>query len=218
MRIVIAGGHGQIALLLEARLSVDGHTVQGLLRRPDGADDLVAAGAEPVVFDLESATAESLAEVIRGADAVVFAAGAGAGSSAERKYTVDLGGSVLLADAAELAGVRRFVQISSMGAGAPAAPGSDATWVAYIDAKTKAEDDLRRRDLDWTIIRPGGLVNTPGLGLVHLVPHTGRGTVPRVDVANVLAEVIEQHAAVHQTLELVSGSTPIFQAVEAWKG
>jgi uncharacterized protein YbjT (DUF2867 family) len=218
MRIVIAGGHGQIALLLEARLSADGHTVQGLLRRPDGADDLVAAGAEPVVFDLESATAEALAEVIRGADAVVFAAGAGAGSTAERKYTVDLGGSVLLAEAAELAGVRRFVQVSSMGAGAPAAPGSDSIWVAYLDAKTKAEDDLRGRDLDWTIIRPGGLVDTPGLGLVHLVTTTGRGTVPRADVADVLAEVIEQRAGIHQTLELVSGSTPISQAVEAWKG
>lgn len=218
MRIVIAGGHGQIALLLEARLSSDGHTVQGLLRRPDGADELTAAGAEPVVFDLESATAESLAEVIRGADAVVFAAGAGPGSSAERKYTVDFGGSVLLADAAEQAGVRRFVQISSMGAGAPAAPGSDPTWMAYLDAKTKAEDDLRPRDLDWTIVRPGGLVNTPGLGLVHLVPHTGRGTIPRADVADVLAEFLEQGAGVHQTLELVSGSTPISQAVEAWKG
>jgi uncharacterized protein YbjT (DUF2867 family) len=218
MRIVIAGGHGQIALYLENRLSADGHTVQGLLRRPDGADDLVAAGAEPVVFDLENATAEALAAVISGADAVVFAAGAGPGSTTERKYTVDLGGSVLLADAATLAGVRRFVQISSRGAGAPAAPDSDATWVAYLDAKTKAEDDLRRRDLDWTIIRPGGLLNTPGLGLVHLVPSTGGGTIPRIDVANVLAELLEQGAAVGKTLELVSGSTPIPEAVEAWKG
>jgi uncharacterized protein YbjT (DUF2867 family) len=149
---------------------------------------------------------------------VVFAAGAGAGSTAERKYRVDLGGSVLLADAAELAGVRRFVQISSMGAGAPAPADSDPIWVAYLDAKTKAEDDLRRRDLDWTVVRPGGLLNTPGLGLVHLVPNTGRGTIPRVDVADVLAEVIEQRAGIRQTLELVSGSTPIPQAVEAWKG
>ncbi|GAA2054651.1 SDR family oxidoreductase [Catenulispora yoronensis] len=216
-RIVIAGGHGQIALLLAARLSADGHTVQGLLRRPDGADDLVAAGAEPVVLDLERASAQELAEVIRGADAVVFAAGAGPGSSAERKYAVDLGGSVLLADAAELAGVPRFVQVSSMGAGAPAADDSDPVWVAYLDAKTKAEDDLRRRDLDWTIVRPGGLLNTPGLGLVHLAAHTGRGTVPRADVADVLAELIEQGTASRQTLELVSGSVPIFSAVQAWK-
>ena len=111
-RIVIAGGHGQIALLLQARLSAAGHSVQGLIRRPEGAGDLVAAGAEPVVFDLEKASAPELADVIRGADAVVFAAGAGPGSPAERKYTVDLGGSVLLADAAESAGVRRFVQVS----------------------------------------------------------------------------------------------------------
>src|SRR3954468_8996147 len=143
MRIAIVGGHGQIALLLASRLAADGHTVQALLRRPDGADDVEAAGAEPVVFDLESATAEELAEVIRGADALVFAAGAGPGSSVERKYTVDLGGSVLSAAAAERAGVRQFVQVSSINAGAPAAPGSDPVWTAYLDAKTKAEDDLR---------------------------------------------------------------------------
>lgn len=217
-RIVIAGGHGQIALLLEARLSAAGHTVQGLLRRPDGAEDLVAAGAEPVILDLEQATAQEVADVIRGAYAVVFAAGAGPGSSAERKYTVDLGGSVLLADAAELAGVRRFVQVSSMGASTPAAPGSDATWTAYLDAKTKAETDLRRRDLDWTIVRPGGLLNVPGLGLVDLAPHTNGGTVPRADVAHVLAEILDQGAALGQTLELVSGAVPIPQAVQAWKG
>ena len=111
-----------------------------------------------------------------------------------------------------------LLQVSSMGAGAPAAPGSDPIWVAYLDAKTKAEDDLRPRDLDWTIVRPGGLSNTPGLGLVHLVPHTGRGTVPRADVANVLAELLEQRAGLQQTLELVSGPTPISQAVAAWKG
>ncbi|MFL6117400.1 MAG: SDR family oxidoreductase [Catenulispora sp.] len=218
MRIVIAGGHGQIALVLATRLTAGGHTVQSLLRRPDGADDVTAAGAEPVLFDLENGTAEELAEVIRDADAVVFAAGAGPGSSVERKYTVDLGGSVLLADAAEGAGVGRFVQVWSMGAGAPAARGSDPVWVAYLDAKTKAEDDLRSRALDWTIVRPGGLLNTGALGLVDLAPHTGRGTVPRADVAEVLAELLEQHAAGRQTLELVSGSTPIPAAVEAWKG
>ncbi|NUR63025.1 MAG: SDR family oxidoreductase [Catenulispora sp.] len=216
-RIVIAGGHGQIALQLAARLSAAGHIVQGLIRRPDGAGDLVAAGAEPVLFDLEKATAQELAAVIRGADAVVFAAGAGAGSGVERKYTVDLGGSVLLADAAELAGVRRFVQVSSMGAGAPAAPGSEPVWAAYLDAKTKAEDDLRRRDLDWTILRPGSLLNAPALGQVDLAPHTTRGTVPRADVAHVLAELLDQGAALQQTLELVSGAVPVFQAVQAWK-
>jgi len=218
MRIVIAGGHGKIALLLAARLSGDEHVVQGLLRRPDGADDVVAAGAEPVEFDLENGTAVELAEVIRGADGVVFAAGAGPGSTVERKYTVDFGGSVLLAEAAELAGVRRFVQVSSMGAGAAAAPGSDAIWTAYLDAKTKAEDDLRRRDLDWTIIRPGRLLDAPGLGKVHLAPSTGGGSVPRADVADVLAELLVQRSVIHQTLELVSGASPILQAVAGWKG
>ena len=218
MRIVIAGGHGQIALLLETRLSAGGHTVQGLLRRPDGADDLVAAGAEPVVFDLESATADSLAEVIRGADAVVFAAGAGPGSGAVRKDTVDRGAAVLLAQACELAGVRRYVMVSSMGAdtGAAGLPdGADEVFAAYLDAKKAADDDLRTRDLDWTILRPGALTMASGSGHVRLAEKTGRGEVPREDVAAVLLALLDEPRTAGLTLELIGGDTPIPEAVAA---
>ena len=216
-RIVIAGGHGKIALLLAPRLNAEGVRVQGLIRDPEQAADLMAAGAEPLVFDLEHASAPPLALLIDGADAVLFAAGAGPGSTAERKYTVDRDGSVLLADAAQTAGVRRFVQISAMGIGSPVADGADPVWKAYIDAKTQAEDDLKPRDLDWTILRPGGLLDDPGLGTVTLAEQVTRGTVPRADVASVLAGLLLEGAAVRRTLELVSGPTPIPDAVLAWK-
>src|SRR4051794_41919015 len=106
MRIVIAGGHGQIALRLERLLSARGAEVAGIVRKPEQAGDLLAAGAEPVVCDLESASVDDVAKHLEGADAVVFAAGAGPGSGAARKETVDRGASVLFADAAERAGVR----------------------------------------------------------------------------------------------------------------
>jgi nucleoside-diphosphate-sugar epimerase len=187
MRIVIAGGHGKIALLLERLLAERGDQAVGLIRNPDHSAELRQADAEAVVCDLEAASADDVAGLLSGADAVVFAAGAGPGSGALRKDSVDRAASVLLADAAGRAGVRRFVQVSSMGAGSPPRPGTDEVWAAYITAKTAAETDLSARDLDWTILRPGGLTDAPATGKVRLAPPpTDGGTVTRADVAAVI--------------------------------
>lgn len=216
MRIVIAGGHGKIALLLAETLAAAGHSVTSLIRNPDHAEDVAATGARPVVLDLERTDLPALVDALTGADAVVFAAGAGPGSGAARKYTVDKGGSVLLADAAEQAGVRRFVQISTMGAGQPPAPGTDEVWAAYIAAKTQAEDDLRARDLDWTILRPGRLLDTDATGLVTLSQYPiGRDSIARADVAAVLAALLSAPNTVRTTLALVAGDTPLADAVSA---
>ncbi|MEW9530207.1 SDR family oxidoreductase [Microbispora sp. NPDC049125] len=214
MRVVIAGGHGKIALRLERLLAARGDAPVGLIRNPDHAEDVRAAGAEAVVCDLERIGVEEVAKILLGAGAVVFAAGAGPGSGVARKFTVDEGASVLLADAAERAGVPRFIQISSMGAGAPPAPGGDEVWAAYITAKTAAEDDLRGRRLDWTILRPGGLTDDPGSGLVTLAdPPLPRGMVPRDDVAAVVAALLDVPDTRHRVFELIGGSVPIEEAV-----
>ncbi|MBF6300097.1 SDR family oxidoreductase [Nocardia amamiensis] len=214
MRVVIAGGHGKIALLLAPLLTADGHEVAALVRNPEHAPEVRAAGADPVVCDLEKVGSDDLADVVKGGDAAIFAAGAGPGSSVERKYTVDLGGSVRLAETAERTGVRRFLQISTMGAGRPPAPGTDEVWAAYVDAKTQAEDDVRGRDLDWTILRPGVLIDSPGAGLVTLAPPpVGRAKIPRADVAAVLAGLLPAAHTFGTTLELVSGDTPVSQAI-----
>jgi uncharacterized protein YbjT (DUF2867 family) len=216
MRVVIAGGHGKIALLLEHLLAGRGDQAVGLIRNPAHAADVRKAGAEGVVCDLETASADEVAMLLSGADAVVFAAGAGAGSGAPRKDSVDRAASVLMADAAERAGVRRFVQISSMGAGQPPRPGTDEVWAAYITAKTAAEDDLRSRDLDWTILRPGGLTDAPATGRIRLAaPTVPRGTISRADVAAVIAALLDEPGTRHQTLELVGGDSPVAAAVRS---
>jgi uncharacterized protein YbjT (DUF2867 family) len=217
MRIVIAGGHGQIALRLERLLAGRGDEVAGIIRRAEQADDLRAVGADPVVLDLESASVEEVAERLRGADAAVFAAGAGPGSGTGRKDTVDRGAAVLFADAAVLAGVRRFLIVSSMGAD----PGREGREVfdVYLRAKGEADAHVRSLDaLDWTILRPGALTDDPGTGLVRLEAHTGRGPVPREDVAAVLAELLDTPATSGLTLELVAGSTPVSVSVKSVAG
>ncbi|MFB4299413.1 NAD(P)H-binding protein [Actinomadura sp. NTSP31] len=218
MEIVIAGGHGQIALRLARLLAGRGDTVVSLIRNADHAADVRATGATPVVRDLEAASAGQVAGDLAGADAVVFAAGAGPGSGAARKDTVDRAAAVLMADAAEAAGVRGFVQVSAMGAGERPAPGRDDVWSAYIRAKGEAEDDLKARGgLDWLILRPGRLTDDPGTGLVALAePPIGHGAVTRDDVAAVIVALLDGLPDVrHRTLDLLNGDVPIAGAVAA---
>lgn len=217
MRIVIAGGHGQIALRLERLLAGRGDEVAGIIRKAEQGGDLREVGAEPVVLDLESASVEEVAERLRGADAAVFAAGAGPGSGVTRKDSVDKGAAVLFADAAVRAGVRRFVVVSSMGAD-PEHRG-DEVFDVYLRAKGEADAYVRAQNaLDWTILRPGALTDDPGTGLVRLEAHTGRGPVPRDDVAAVLAELVDTPATTGLTLELISGSAPVSVAVKSVAG
>ncbi|MFD8479307.1 SDR family oxidoreductase [Kitasatospora sp. NPDC059673] len=219
MRIVIAGGHGQIALRLERLLSARGDEVAGIVRRPEQAGDLLAAGAEPVVCDLELASVAEVARHLEGADAVVFAAGAGPGSGAARKDTVDRGACVLLADAAEAAGVRRFLVVSAMGADREPPAGTDPVFAAYLRAKAAADAEVRSRPgLDWTVLRPGHLTDEPGTGLVELTSSTGRGKVPRDDVAAVLVALLDEPGTAGLTLELTDGNSTVGEAVSALVG
>ncbi|WP_433720891.1 SDR family oxidoreductase [Actinoplanes sp. CA-051413] len=212
MDILVAGGHGKVALRLLGLLAAQGHTARGLIRSPDQAADLTALGAVPVIGDLEND--ETLNAYVQGADAVVFAAGAGPGSGAARKRTVDLGGAVKLADAARATGVRRYVMVSSIGADRPDSAGESMR--AYLQAKAEADDYVRASGLDFTIVRPGSLTDDPGTGLVRVSAELGnRGPVPRDDVAAVLAAVLTTPATIGTTFELFAGDTPIPEALAA---
>jgi len=201
--------------------------VIGLIRNEEQSADVLLDGAQPVLLDLENSSVDAVAAVLAGADAAVFAAGAGAGSGDARKSSVDLGASVLLADAAEAAGVRRFVQISSTGADlvrdGVTPEGVPADFVAYLRAKLGAEEDLVRRDLAWTIVRPGALTDDEPTGTVRLErtgpddsgavhPETA-GSIPRADVAAVLAELLRTGAGDRAVLHLISGPAPVAEAV-----
>lgn len=212
LTVVFAGGHGQIALLAQRRLAAEGHRPVGLIRTPEHAADLRGVGSTPVIFDLENQTAAELAEIVRGADALVFAAGAGAGSGPARKMTVDRAGAILLADAAELAGIRRYVVISAMAAD-DFVVGSEEVFQIYLRAKAEADEIVRSRDLDWSIVRPGGLTDAAATGSVHLAESTGRGQIPRDDVAEIVVRLLVDGSGVRRQFEAISGETPISRAL-----
>ena len=207
MHVVIAGGHGQIALLLERALADRGDRAVGLVRNPDHVADLKAAGAEAVVIDLERTDAATLATHLEGADAGVFAAGGGPNSGAARKETVDKGAAILLADAAEQAGVRRYVMVSAMGTDR-ADPTSGDVFQVYLRAKQAADDDVRARDLDWTVVKPGRLTDDAATGRIA-VGDLDRGEVTRADVAATLAAVLHTPSTAGRTFDLLGGDTPV---------
>ena len=212
MRVVVAGGHGQIALLLQRLLAEAGHEPVGIIRNPAQAGDLERLGSVALVRDLEQTPPAALAGDLRGADAVVFAAGGGPNSGAARKLTMDRDGAILLADAAEAAGIRRYLMVSALAAD-DHDPDSSDTFQIYLRAKSEADADLRARDLDWTVVRPGGLTDDPPTGQVTVGESTGRGTVPRADVAAVLAHLLDSGGGVRRQFELIGGRTPIAAAL-----
>jgi uncharacterized protein YbjT (DUF2867 family) len=214
MHVVIAGGHGKIALLLTQLLDERGDLVRSLVRNPDHLEEVAEAGAiEPILCDLEEDDADRIARAVGKADAVVFAAGAGPGSGDERKESMDYGGAVKLIEAAKENGIDRYVIVSSMGAD-PDREG-DETFDIYLRAKGKADAELVESGLCYTIVRPGHLTDDAGTGRVFAAESGEQGSIPRADVAAVIAAALSHRAARNKSFEVISGQTPIDTAVAA---
>ena len=213
-RIAIVGGHGKVALHLERLLAEAGHETTALIRNPDHADDVRAAGGNPVVADVEHLDVAALADLLRGHDAVVWSAGAGGGNPA-RTYAVDRDAAIASMTAAQQAGTRRYVMVSYFGAGPDHGVAEDNSFFPYAEAKAAADAHLRGTDLDWTILGPGSLTSDPPTGLIDTGSAAAGGTVSRADVAAVAAAVLDRPATVHRTIEFNNGLTPISAFLDA---
>ena len=214
MRVLVAGAHGKTARRLVRMLAEDGHQVRGLVRKVEQMPDVEADGAEPVLVDLEKEGVEgTIGLAVEGCEAVIFAAGAGPGSGAARKETMDYEGAVKLIIAAEERGARRYLMLSSMGAGDP--EGGSEAMRPYLRAKARADERLQDSGLDYTIIRPGGLTNDEGTGRIEASESLGRrGEISRDDVARTFAEALEMPNTYRKTFEIIGGETPIREALE----
>ena len=212
--IVIIGGHGKVALHLAKILSGRGDEALSVIRNPDHTDDVAAAGATPVVADIENLDTDALADLLDGHDGVVFTAGAGGGNPA-RTYAVDRDAAIRIIDAAGQAGVRRFVMVSYFGAGADHGVSEDNSFFAYAEAKAAADAHLRDSGLDWTILGPGPLTLDPATGRITVGPEAADGTVSREDVAQVVAATLADPSTIGRTIEFNNGDTPIAEAISS---
>jgi uncharacterized protein YbjT (DUF2867 family) len=216
MVVAIAGAHGKIGLRLTRLLAERGDRVLGIIRDPGQAGDLAVAGGEAVVRDLENDSAADVADGIAGADAIVFSAGAGPGSGAERKLTLDRDGAILMIEAAKLAGVRRYVIVSSTGA--DSSHEGDEVFDVYLRAKGEADEAVAASGLDHTIVRPGHLTDAAGTGRVRISESAQRGEVSRDDVAAVIAATLVEPATIGKTFELIAGEDQIEAALAKLAG
>ncbi|MFH8252407.1 SDR family oxidoreductase [Microbacterium sp. B2969] len=211
-RIMIFGGHGRVALLLEPLLAARGDTVTAVIRNPEHAAEVAATGATPLVADVESFDLEQLTNLVAGNDAVVWSAGAGGGNPS-RTYAVDRDAAIRSMDAAAAAGVRRYVMVSWLGSRADHGVPEDDSFFPYADAKLAADEHLRASDLDWTILGPGTLTLDPPTGRIAVDPD-GRGEVSRADVAAVVAAVFDDPAAtIGRTIRFGNGEVAIADAL-----
>lgn len=217
-RIAIVGGHGKIARLLIPDLISQGHEVVALARRDEQLEYLATLGAIPRRLDIEEASEDDFAAAFGRSEAVVFAAGGGADGNVERKRTVDLEGSLKSIAGARTSGAHRFVQISAMGVDNSVSDDAGEAWAAYVAAKRDADAALRASDLAWTIIRPGGLTDDDATGSVTLAPTVQRGSIPRADVAAVIAATLRIPRSAGHQWELITGHTPVDEAVREATG
>lgn len=210
-RVLIFGGHGKVALLLEPLLVAKGHTVTAVIRDAAHEEDVAATGAAPVVADVEILDLEHLTNLVSGNDVVVWSAGAGGGDPA-RTYAVDRDAAIRSMDAAAAADVRRYVMVSWIGSRGDHGVSPDNSFYAYADAKWAADQHLRASGLDWTILGPGTLTLGAPTGLIDVDPR-GSGEVARADVAAVIAAVIDDDSTIHRTIRFGSGDVPVAQAI-----
>jgi uncharacterized protein YbjT (DUF2867 family) len=215
MDVVIVGGHGKIALRLEQLLAKRGDRARGLIRNPEHAADLEARGAEAVICDVEAE--DDITEHVAGAAAVVFAAGAGPGSGTDRKRTVDYGGAVKLIEACKATGVSRYLMVSAISADRPDRWSEQMR--PYFEAKRDADEALVAAGLEHTIVRPGGLTDEPGTGLIEVgTPLERNGRIPRDDVAEALLACLDEPGSVRVAFDVLGGETPITEAVRSLGG
>jgi uncharacterized protein YbjT (DUF2867 family) len=212
MYVAVVGGHGKVAMRLLKLLAARGDRALGIVRKEEHVADLEQLGAEGAVVDIEVAEASELAEAIDGADAVVFAAGAGPGSGPERKQTVDFGGAVKLIEACKAKGIERYVIVSSIGA--HERPEGDG-FAIYLRAKHDADQALIESGLSYSVVRPGSLTDDPGTGKIDVATRLGRqGEIPRDDVAATLAATLIEPNTIDKVFELFEGETEITEALK----
>ncbi|ANG86320.1 NAD(P)H-binding protein [Microbacterium aurantiacum] len=210
-RVLLIGGHGKIALLLEPLLVDRGDTVTAVIRNPDHENDVAATGATPLVADVQSFDLDQLTNLVSGNDAVVWAAGAGGGDP-ERTRAVDRDAAIRSIDAAVAAGVRRYVMVSYFGAGPDHGVPEDDDFYAYAEAKAAADTHLRESRLDYTIVAPSSLTLDEPTGRIDVRAEES-GSVARADVAAVIAAVLADDRTIGRTISFNTGDQPIADAV-----
>jgi len=211
LKVLVVGANGQIGQkLTEILHSDDEHSVLAMVRKQEQKEEFSKKGIETVIADLEGSVAQ-LKQAMKGCDAIVFTAGSGGGTGAEKTLLIDLDGAVKTMEAAEAAGVDRFIMVSALQAN------NRENWneaiKPYYVAKHYADRVLMQSNLTYTIIRPGGLLNEKGTGKISVGDQLERGYIPREDVAQTIVEALSNDHTKKRSFDLIAGDDQISVAL-----
>lgn len=208
MNVLVIGAHGKVGRQLVPLLVAAGHRTSAMIRDPEQTGALEALGAEPVLGDLEGAFEHAL----EGCDAIVFTAGSGGHTGADKTALVDGLGAIRSIDAARTRRIGRFLMVSSRGADDPdRAPAIRH----YLVAKAIADGYLQLSGLDYTIVRPGRLTDDTPTGRIRAGTDLGSGQITRADVAATLAASLEMDRTIGRTFEILNNGLPIREALRS---
>lgn len=221
-KVLIIGGHGKVAQLATPLLVAAGHTVTSIIRNPKQEDTIRALGATPVVFDLEQADRAAFTEVFTGQDAIIWSAGAGGGNP-DRTYAIDRDAAIASIDAAQQAGVKRYIMVSYHGASLEHSIPNDSSFYPYAQSKAIADDHLMQSELDWTILGPGKLTLEEPSGTIRRVGRQSADDVAegesrdtsRANVAHTIVAALKTDHTVRTVVDFVDGETPISEVLNS---
>jgi uncharacterized protein YbjT (DUF2867 family) len=213
MKVLVVGANGQIGKRLVDLLKESSeHDARAMLRKPEQTPEFEEKGVETVIASLEG-TVEDIVSAAKGCDAIVFAAGSGGHTGLDKTLLVDLDGAVKTVEAAEQAGIDRFIMVSALQAH-KRENWSEAIKPYYV-AKHYADRALLQSSLNFTIIRPGGLLNEPGTGKIEVAENLKSGSIPRVDVAKTILACLNAKNTFKKSFDLISGETDIVDAIKS---
>lgn len=211
---LIIGGHGKVGLLTAPRLAAEGHTVTSVIRDPDQTAEIEAAGATALVLDLENASQEEFAQAFAGQDAIIWSAGAGGGNP-DRTFAVDRDAAIRTMDAAEQAGVKRYVMVSYQGASLHHGVPEDDSFFPYAESKGEADEHLRNSGLDWTILGPGMLTLDEPTGTISVGAGGGDDAnrdTSRGNVGEAIRVALATPNTIGKQIEFTDGEEPVAAA------
>ncbi|WP_227396054.1 SDR family oxidoreductase [Jeotgalibacillus aurantiacus] len=215
MKVLVIGANGQVGKHLVAKIQDTGDIkAKAMIRKEEQVPYFEDLGAETVLTDLEKADIDEIAKAVEGTDAIVFTAGSGPKTGADKTMLIDLDAAVKTIEAAKKAGVKRYIMVSSFDTTREAIQSAPSSFAPYVVAKHYADVWLRATDLDYTIVHPGGLTNDAATGKVQAAENVGRGEIPREDVASVLLATLQNDSTIGKEFQVVSGETAVDDAVK----
>ncbi|KHE72715.1 SDR family oxidoreductase [Halobacillus sp. BBL2006] len=210
MKVLVAGANGHTGRLLIQYLKEDGHEPYGLIRKEEQKAKIEELGGTPVLADV---TQQDVGYAVKGMDAVMFAAGSGGSTGADQTEAVDRDGAINLIKATENLGIKKFIMLSSIAAGDPERGPEQLKH--YLKMKGDADEYLKSTELDYTIVRPGGLTHDESSSKITVGETVEKGTISRADVAKTMIAALQEPNAYHKTFEMISGDTQIEEALKS---